>query len=97
MFGVNASLLRFWETQFPMLQPKKNQRGKRKFTQQDITLIQQIYDLVKTQGYTLEGAQQVIKGARSAPQSMSENQSVISHLRSVKAMLQTLRQQVERL
>lgn len=55
-FDVNASLIRFWEKEFPQIQPKKNKKGNRFFTPQDIQNFKLIYHLVKERGYTLEGA-----------------------------------------
>lgn len=58
-FNVEPSLLRFWETEFPAyMHPKKNRKGNRAFTQEDIDMIRIIHDLVKVQGYTLWGAKQ---------------------------------------
>jgi len=53
-FEVNTSLIRFWETTFDILKPKKNAKGNRKFTPEDIKNLQLIYHLVKEKGYTLE-------------------------------------------
>ena len=75
MLDVNASLLRFWEKQFKQIQPKTNARGKRAYRQEDIDVIRRIYDLVKVQGLTLEGARKAMsarkgeakeRGARAA-------------------------------
>lgn len=55
-FNVNASLIRFWEKEFDVLKPKKNAKGNRKFTPQDIKNLELIYHLVKERGFTLEGA-----------------------------------------
>ena len=55
-FEVNTSLIRFWETTFDILKPKKNAKGNRKFTPEDIKNLQLIYHLVKEKGYTLIGA-----------------------------------------
>ena len=52
-FGVNASLLRYWEKEFPILNPKKNKKGTRYFTPEDIKNLKIIYHLVKEKGYTL--------------------------------------------
>ena len=54
-FNVNPSLIRFWEKEFEILTPKKNNKGTRKFTSQDIDKIELIYFLVKERGFTLEG------------------------------------------
>ena len=55
-FNVNASLIRFWESEFDILKPKKNKKGNRLFTPEDIKSLKIIYHLVKERGYTLEGA-----------------------------------------
>jgi DNA-binding transcriptional MerR regulator len=55
-FNVNASLIRFWEKEFDVISPKKNKKGNRYFTPQDIKNLKIIYHLVKERGYTLEGA-----------------------------------------
>ena len=59
-FDVNASLIRFWEKEFEIIQPKKNKKGNRLFTKNDIDCFKNIYYLVKIKGYTLEGAKQAI-------------------------------------
>jgi DNA-binding transcriptional MerR regulator len=61
IFGVNASLIRFWEKEFDAIKPKKNAKGDRKFTPKDIDVIHRIHDLVKVKGYTLEGAKKAMK------------------------------------
>lgn len=60
-FDVNSSLLRYWESQFDILKPRKTDTGIRQYTRQDIENITLVYNLVKEKGLTLEGAQQVLK------------------------------------
>ena len=60
MLDVKPSLLRFWEKEFKQIQPKTNARGKRSYKQEDIEVIRRIYDLVKVQGLTLEGARKAL-------------------------------------
>ncbi|MEZ4852791.1 MerR family transcriptional regulator [Flavobacterium sp.] len=60
-FGVNASLIRFWEKEFDILKPKKNAKGNRKFTPEDVTNLKLIYHLVKERGFTLDGAKTHLK------------------------------------
>lgn len=55
-FDVNTSLIRFWEKEFDVLKPKKNAKGNRKFTPEDIKNLELIYYLVKERGFTLDGA-----------------------------------------
>ena len=61
MFSVNTSLIRFWEKEFSIIQPKKNKKGNRLFTPKDILNFNKIYNLVKEQGFTLEGAKNALK------------------------------------
>ena len=61
MFDVNASLIRFWEKEFDIIQPKKNKKGNRLFTPQDVDNLHIIYHLVKERGFTLEGAKNKLK------------------------------------
>jgi len=55
-FGVNTSLLRFWEKEFDIINPRKNAKGNRMFTPEDVKNLQTIYHLVKERGFTLDGA-----------------------------------------
>jgi DNA-binding transcriptional MerR regulator len=55
MFGVNVSLLRYWEKEFPQIKPKTNSRGVRLYKQADIDIIALIFHLVKERGMTLDG------------------------------------------
>jgi len=65
MFQVNASLLRFWEKEFStILDLSKDSRGNRQYTSQDISKIRVLYNLIKEQGYTLEGAKNYLKENR---------------------------------
>lgn len=60
-FGVAPSLLRYWEKEFPYLATKRNARGVRFYTKQNIADLQVLYELVKKKGYTLEGARFQLK------------------------------------
>jgi DNA-binding transcriptional MerR regulator len=60
-FNVNPSLIRFWEKEFNLIQPKKSKKGNRMFTPKDIETFNKIYHLVKIKGYTLEGARKILK------------------------------------
>ncbi len=83
-FNVNASLLRFWEKEFDVLQPKKNAKGTRKFTPADIKNLELIYHLVKERGFTLEGAKIHLKEGKKE---ILSNFDIIRKLESVKAQL----------
>lgn len=60
-FNVNTSLIRFWENEFEILQPKKNAKGNRMFTPEDLKNLKLIYHLVKERGFTLDGAKTHLK------------------------------------
>ncbi|MGB5237855.1 MAG: MerR family transcriptional regulator [Flavobacteriaceae bacterium] len=90
-FDVNTSLIRFWEKEFDVLQPKKNAKGNRKFTPKDIKNLQLIYHLVKERGFTLEGAKTHLKEER---QKTLTNFEIIQKLEKVKTELIKIKQQL---
>jgi len=95
MFGVNTSLIRFWEKEFPAIQPKKNKKGNRLFTPKEIAKIDRIYTLVKEEGYTLDGAKKAMRSKNpvenAAPQESSSNAEVIERLERLKHRLLSLK------
>lgn len=90
-FGVNTSLIRFWEKEFDVLQPKKNAKGNRKFTPDDIKNLQLIYHLVKERGFTLDGAKIHLNEEKEKTLS---NFDVIQKLQKVKAELLKIKEQL---
>jgi DNA-binding transcriptional MerR regulator len=78
IFGVNASLIRFWEKEFDAIKPKKNAKGDRKFTPKDIEIVHRIHDLVKVKGYTLEGAKKALKLKNKNSDSPMEQEDFIT-------------------
>lgn len=98
MFNVNASLIRFWEKEFTIIQPKKNKKGNRLFTPKDILNFNKIYNLVKEQGFTLEGAKNSLKNKTVQenivePVFLTQNDSnfnrieIINNLENIKSKL----------
>ena len=83
-FNVNTSLIRFWEKEFDVLKPKKNAKGNRKFTPEDIKNLKFIYHLVKERGFTLEGAKIHLKEEKK--QALS-NFEIINKLEDIKNQL----------
>lgn len=84
LFQVNPSLIRFWENEFDILQPKKNKKGNRLFTPEDLENLKVIFHLVKEKGYTLQGAKEAMK---SGSKEIKETQKVIDSLATLKAFL----------
>jgi DNA-binding transcriptional MerR regulator len=90
-FSVNTSLIRFWEKEFDIIKPKKNAKGNRLFTPDDISNFKIIYNLVKERGFTLEGAKQRLK---KNPEGIVNNHEIISRLEAVKAELTKIKNQL---
>lgn len=86
-FDVNTSLIRYWEQEFPILKPKKNKKGNRYFTPEDIKNLKIIYHLVKEKGYTLDGA----RIALVTNEKIEENVDIIERLEFVKSELNKLK------
>jgi len=84
MFKVNPSLIRFWEKEFDIIKPKKNKKGNRFFTVQDIDNFRLIYHLVKEKGLTLQGARKKIRDNR---EDTNNNFEVIKTLTDIKTLL----------
>lgn len=96
IFDVNTSLIRFWEKEFTQIQPKKSKKGNRLFTVKDIELFNKIYQLVKEEGYTLEGAKKAIKAKptvepESEPTGPIPSNQLIEKLQSIKSALLNLK------
>ncbi|MEY5069871.1 MAG: hypothetical protein RLZ47_1733 [Bacteroidota bacterium] len=91
MFGVNASQIRFYEKEFEVLQPKKNKKGNRLFTPEDIENLKIIFHLIKEKGFTLQGAKDHLKGNKDE---VRENQKVIDSLQRLKQFLLEVKEQL---
>lgn len=91
-FNVTASLLRFWESEFPMLKPRKNKKGDRRYTEKDIEVVQKIYHLVKEKGYTLQGAKEMIRSKANQP---PDKAAIIESLENLKTFLSQLKDRLE--
>ncbi|MFH6982530.1 MerR family transcriptional regulator [Marinoscillum sp. 108] len=90
--GVATSLIRFWEGEFDIIKPKKNRKGNRQFTKEDIKNVKLIYYLVKEKGFTLQGARDFIKNDVEAATNKVE---LIESLKKVRSFLVTLKQQLD--
>lgn len=84
----NPSLIRFWETEFEMLRPKKNRKGNRMYTRKDIELLKNIHYLVKEKKYTLAGAADKLK---TKPKEVTANQKTLETLTKVRDFLVELK------
>jgi DNA-binding transcriptional MerR regulator len=92
MLQVNASLLRYWEKEFDMIKPRKNAKGDRLFTNEDIEKLKLVYHLVKEKGYTLEGAKIQLKGGADA---LHKKLQLVERLKKVRGFLVELKEEME--
>lgn len=83
MFKVNASLLRFWESEFDIIKPRKNRKGDRHFRPVDIKNLQLIYDLLRRRKLTIDGARDFIKNNKKS----QERFVMIQSLQKIKSFL----------
>jgi len=90
--GVATSLIRFWETEFDLIKPKKNRKGNRQFTKEDLENVKLIYHLVKEKGYTLQGARDFLK---ANTQKAKDTLEMLDGLREVRSFLVKLRNELE--
>ena len=90
-FNVNASLIRFWDKEFDILKPKKNAKGNRMFTPEDVNNLKLIYHLVKERGFTLDGAKaHLTDGQKKTLDSFD----IISKLEAIKAQLNQIKNEL---
>ena len=91
MFDVNASLIRYWGTQFPSLKPQRNKKGNRLFTPEDIETLKRIYHYVKECGMTLDGAKRALRGDRSSAPEGGADMELLDRLHTLRSMLVAVR------
>lgn len=88
MFGVNASLLRYWEQEFEMLRPHRNKKGNRLYTPQDVDTIRTIYHLLKEKKMKIEVARRQLK---SNKEEINRDALIVEKLMSIRAILQEIK------
>ena len=88
MFNVAPSLIRFWESEFDIIKPKKNRKGNRQFTKEDIDSVKTIYHLVKEKGFTLQGAKEML---RNDVQAVRDKMEMIDSLKKIRSFMVELR------
>ncbi len=92
MFGVNESLLRYWEKEFPMIAPKKVGGNIRQYRKEDVDNIRLVYYLVKEKGMTLAGAKQRLKQNR---ETVVRNSEILDHLKEIREELVRMRNELD--
>lgn len=92
MFDVNASLIRYWESQFDQLRPRKNKKGNRMFSPEDVEQLKLIYHLVKEKGMTLEGAKKSLRQNRGG---LLRDAELLERLQRLRSMLVEVREELK--
>lgn len=90
--GLEAHVLRYWESEFPMLNPRKNRAGRRVYTEEDIQTVNRIQELLRDDKYTIEGARQVLERERETPEGSADRE----RLARLRNFLVRLRDQIDR-
>ena len=88
---VATSLIRFWESEFDIIKPKKNRKGNRQFTREDIENVKLIYHLVKERGFTLQGAKDLLKNNINP---VKDRMALIDSLKEIRSFLVELKNQI---
>lgn len=91
-FNESVPTIRFWESQFPILKPKKNKKGNRLFTQDDIKNLEMIVFLLRQRGLTIKGAIQEMGGNREG---VSKKAELSQRLLKIKSLLQKAQQELD--
>ena len=89
MLEVNTSLIRFWEREFDYINPKKNKKGLRKYTSNDIKKLEKVYHLLKEDKFTIDGAKKNLKKKDS-----KNNERIISKLENIRKKLIELKTKI---
>lgn len=92
LFKLPVSTLRYWENEFDVLKPRKNKKGDRFFTKNDIALIRTIHYLTKVKGYTLQGAKDALKHNFMVE---ADSATIVSALMEVKEMLLKIKKELD--
>jgi DNA-binding transcriptional MerR regulator len=97
--GIKTHVLRYWEQQFPMLDPLKRSGGRRYYRPEDVALVREIDRLVNREGYTLRGAKAALRDGTPASTDVSPSRDtsvkslqtpdsdLLDRLKSVRATL----------
>jgi len=88
LIGEEAHVLRYWETEFPILKPRKNRAGKRVYTREDIDTVYRIRHLLREEKFTIDGARQAL--ARKDDINANADQDSVEDLMEVKTFLARL-------
>ena len=89
--GEETHVLRFWESEFEQLQPRRNRAGRRIYTKDDLAVVERIWHLLKVEKYTLEGAKQVLRRGGG----IQSHDELVSELRRLRTFLENIARQLK--
>lgn len=92
LFNVNISKLRYYEQQFPTLNPKKNRSGDRIYTKAEVDHLREILDLVENRGFKLQGAREYLNKKQTA---QNDTAKVLDKLREIRQFMVDLRAKLD--
>jgi DNA-binding transcriptional MerR regulator len=95
MFGVNTSLIRYYEKEFGVIKPHKNKKGNRLFTQADVDYFTRIFQLIREQGLSLAHAKEALHTAPVPERAETKNEQVVRRLKKVRKMLESLKKSID--
>ena len=94
MFDVEPSLIRYWCAQFSCLKPKRNAKGNRLFSPQDIEHLKRIHHLLKERRMTIEGAKKAMRKRAIEAEANDSDMALLEQLQSLRAMLVDMRESI---
>ena len=87
-FNLNQSTLRYWESEFNNISPKRNAKGERRYSKEDFEQVEVIHYLLKKKGHTMKGAQQIIA---DQPKKIKKEMEMIHSLQELKSFLKNMK------
>ena len=94
--GVESYVLRYWETEFPFLSPRKNKSGQRVYVKKDVELILQIKKLLYQERYTIEGVRKKLgDGIHKTPESIVVHENKVKEPKSPSDVLSFVKKRLK--
>lgn len=94
MFDLEPSVIRYWCKQFTCLNPKRNAKGNRMFTAQDIERLKRIYHLLKEKKMTIEGAQKAMRKRNVVAEGEDTDVALLERLQNLRSLLVDMRNSI---
>ena len=91
-FDLNQSTLRYWESEFEHINPKRNDKGERRYSKEDFEQVEVIHYLLKKKGHTMKGAKKIIA---EQPKKIKKEMEMIGSLQELKTFLQLMKEKLK--